>query len=386
MSHSSHHRPTDEANNPNILGLFRILFGGLACCDWPYPSFGCNEANERLTHLHLFLPLSSPHRHLFVPPLLSRTPPTTTQSFPWNTAWAALVTVRAERPLRAFQTMKAFLNKLKLGSQKDKEKDAPREKIPQLGPLPDWPPTPLITATPGSVKSYKPLPELSSRQLPPIEQPPALEPTESSTTASSSSTPTQSNHPNLPAPKHAELDVIPSTRTQAPQLPEPIARSVSKATTNTTATITTTTAITVDVNKKVAFISPSTTPSAERPLRSPTPTGDLLPPMKKIPSNRPGRPSTTGPASSRTDLSIKSGKHPAVRATTSPNLNRTFADNASIQQTIRSNTPYSQSNSSRIMSPASWSELTEDDLVANLGSRERTRQEVLYEIVSSEER
>ena len=38
------------------------------------------------------------------------------------------------------------------------------------------------------------------------------------------------------------------------------------------------------------------------------------------------------------------------------------------------------------MSPASWSELTEDDLVANLGSRERTRQEVLYEIVSSEER
>lgn len=38
------------------------------------------------------------------------------------------------------------------------------------------------------------------------------------------------------------------------------------------------------------------------------------------------------------------------------------------------------------MSPASWSELTEVDLVANLGSRERTRQEVLLEIVSSEER
>jgi len=38
------------------------------------------------------------------------------------------------------------------------------------------------------------------------------------------------------------------------------------------------------------------------------------------------------------------------------------------------------------MSPASWSEHTEVDLVANIGSRERTRQEVLFEIVSSEER
>lgn len=287
--------------------------------------------------------------------------------------------------------MKAFLfNKFKLGSHKDKEKDkekvAQKQRIPQLGPLPEWPPTPLITATPSSVKSYKPLPELSSRQLPPIEQPPILEPTESSTTASSSSTPTQANHPPLPALKPTELDAIPSTRTQVSQPPEPITRSVSKATTNTTATITSTTAITVDVSKKVAFISPSTTPTAERPLRSPTPTGDLLPPMKKVPPNRPGRPSTTGPASSRTDLSIKSGKLPTIRATTSPNLNRAFADNASIQQTIRSSTPYSQSNCSRIMTPASWSELTEDDLVANLGSRERTRQEVLYEIVSSEER
>ena len=38
------------------------------------------------------------------------------------------------------------------------------------------------------------------------------------------------------------------------------------------------------------------------------------------------------------------------------------------------------------MTPASWSEHTEVDLVANIGSRERTRQEVLFEIVSSEER
>jgi hypothetical protein len=31
----------------------------------------------------------------------------------------------------------------------------------------------------------------------------------------------------------------------------------------------------------------------------------------------------------------------------------------------------------------SWSEVTEEDLVSNLGSRERTRQEVLFEIISS---
>lgn len=33
-----------------------------------------------------------------------------------------------------------------------------------------------------------------------------------------------------------------------------------------------------------------------------------------------------------------------------------------------------------------WSEITDDDLVDNLGSRERTRQEVLFEMVCSEER
>lgn len=36
--------------------------------------------------------------------------------------------------------------------------------------------------------------------------------------------------------------------------------------------------------------------------------------------------------------------------------------------------------------PASWSEAAEEDLVSNLGPRERTRQEVLWEIVASEQR
>ncbi|KAJ3756742.1 Dbl domain-containing protein [Lentinula raphanica] len=58
------------------------------------------------------------------------------------------------------------------------------------------------------------------------------------------------------------------------------------------------------------------------------------------------------------------------------------------QQSLRSGTPYSQMSGvgSRILSATSWSEVTEEDLVLNLGSRERTRQEVLFEIISSEER
>ncbi|WVF65884.1 hypothetical protein IAT40_000621 [Kwoniella sp. CBS 6097] len=41
---------------------------------------------------------------------------------------------------------------------------------------------------------------------------------------------------------------------------------------------------------------------------------------------------------------------------------------------------------SYIAPPNSWSEMAEEELIANLGPKERTRQEVLWEIVSSEER
>jgi len=44
------------------------------------------------------------------------------------------------------------------------------------------------------------------------------------------------------------------------------------------------------------------------------------------------------------------------------------------------------SQQSYLPPPNSWSEMAEDELIANLGPRERTRQEVLYEIVTSEER
>lgn len=94
--------------------------------------------------------------------------------------------------------MKAFLNAFKLGSRGSKWRSARREEIPQPGPLPDWPPTPL------SFSTISISPGLSSRELSPIEQPPPLGFAESSTAT-----------------------------------------------------------VIVDVHKKVAFISPSTTPTAE---------------------------------------------------------------------------------------------------------------------------
>ncbi|KAG8877980.1 hypothetical protein FRB97_002866 [Tulasnella sp. 331] len=63
------------------------------------------------------------------------------------------------------------------------------------------------------------------------------------------------------------------------------------------------------------------------------------------------------------------------------------ADFAQSVLSLRSGTPHSHmSGKSAIQMPASWSEAAEEDLVSNLGPRERTRQEVLWEIVASEQR
>ena len=81
LSHSSHRRLTGEANNLNILGFFRISFGGRAFADLSHPSFGCNEANERLNLLHLppLFPLL-PARFFIPSSLLSLTSSTTLPS------------------------------------------------------------------------------------------------------------------------------------------------------------------------------------------------------------------------------------------------------------------------------------------------------------------
>ncbi|KAJ1310394.1 hypothetical protein OPQ81_007132 [Rhizoctonia solani] len=75
------------------------------------------------------------------------------------------------------------------------------------------------------------------------------------------------------------------------------------------------------------------------------------------------------------------------RVSHSPTQSTRTYPNEAASMTIRSGTPYSHmSGTSAIQAAASWSEAAENDLVTNLGSRERTRQEVLWEIVASEER
>jgi hypothetical protein len=85
--------------------------------------------------------------------------------------------------------MKALFNRFNRAHSKDKVKDPgdsdslspsassyKKVKLPQLPPLREWPPPPppleqpqRSIDTPTSITSYKPIPELSSRPLPPIE-------------------------------------------------------------------------------------------------------------------------------------------------------------------------------------------------------------------------
>jgi len=146
-----------------------------------------------------------------------------------------------------------------------------------------------------------------------------------------------------------------------------------------------------DVHKKVAFISPPQSPvpailDRDLPLppqQEPGPEKTTVSRFQVMHAEKSPPPSS----SSKLDLSSSRPpvKPPATRPT-SPYLQRDVLS----AQSFRSATPYStmsaQTSGSRILAAASWSELTEDDLVSNIGSRERTRQEVLFEIISSEER
>jgi hypothetical protein len=147
-----------------------------------------------------------------------------------------------------------------------------------------------------------------------------------------------------------------------------------------------------DVHKKVAFISPPPTPlNVDRAL----PDAPVALPLKTTVSRfqathgkEPRGSISTAASSSKTDVATaitKTTQKAASTRATSPYLQKQGESAAS----LRSGTPYSQmsnTSGSRILSAQSWSEVTEEDLVSNLGSRERTRQEVLFEIISSEER
>ena len=338
--------------------------------------------------------------------------------------------------------MKAFLNRFNRGlskepKDKDKDKDKDREKdrekdksdtntlsssansphatppsrekkeLSQLPPLPGWPPRPedrhsllppqiqtssstgttgttsttgTTTGTPSSLNSIKPLPDLSARPLPPIEEP------NDADNDSGVGLPPSSPIPHILDPS------------------EPPAKSAARKAAETAASS--------EIQKKVAFISPPPTPSGpstSQPLpdvsTSPIisgspPQASAAVPLKTTVSRfqaahgKDTRASTsTAASSSRTDLtskptttttppsltplSVQSNKAPSTRTAVSP-----------YPASLRSGTPYSQMSytSTRILAASSWSEGAEDDLVSNLGPRERTRQEVLWEIVASEER
>ncbi|TFK29858.1 Dbl homology domain-containing protein [Coprinopsis marcescibilis] len=278
--------------------------------------------------------------------------------------------------------MKAFFNRL---AGKDKEKELNvlgKDKFP---PLRQWPPQddsprPQSTASAIANANFKPLPDLvpsqfisqlTARPLPPIDR------------ADSQDREQSRPDPEISTPKVSRRNTRESSRDQV----QPAA-------------------VSPDVQKKVAFLSPPQSPTPANFDPDPTPTNSPPPaplPQKNAISrfqtahgkdSRPLAPAGTPSSASKTDLAPpaaavnKNTAKATSTRTASPYLQKSFE--AASAPSLRSGTPYSSmsnnSSGSRILAATSWSEVTEGDLVSNLGSRERTRQEVLFEIIQSEDR
>ncbi|KAK7014913.1 DH domain-containing protein [Favolaschia claudopus] len=299
--------------------------------------------------------------------------------------------------------MKAFFSRLHIGSStKEKDRESPilqKEKFP---PLRQWPPPESVqrsTSTPTSFTStpFKPLPELVPTYTSKTQDDHSSSSTSTPTPPYSSPTPTPSRTDGAASPSPARngaASPLPA-RSNSPRA-EPDSAGRSSRKTNTSVA----TATASDVQKKVAFRSPPPTPSnLDRTLpEAPGSTTASGVPLKTsvtrfqaVHGKEPRGSTSTGASSSRTDVASSAGKT-AVKSTstrtTSPYLQK--VGEAGSSQSLRSGTPYSSmsnnTSGSRILAAQSWSEVTEEDLVSNLGSRERTRQEVLFEIISSEER
>ncbi|KAL0947002.1 hypothetical protein HGRIS_013147 [Hohenbuehelia grisea] len=304
--------------------------------------------------------------------------------------------------------MKAFFHRLHIGGgTKDKDRDLVKEKFP---PLRSWPPTnndepSRSPSSPSSYTSFKPLPELVPSRLsaqlttrpPPIDEPGPTYDSHSSSTP----TPTPSVSSPLPPIRTDDLPIAElQPRTASPRHdPDSAGRSSRKT---VVGSLSPSTAVT-DAQKKVAFISPSPTPTPsdiDRPLPdAPTPVQNAsqaplkttLTRFQAMHGKEPRGSTSTGASSSKVDLTASPKSNGTAKGTStrtlSPNPQKPSGDSASMQS-LRSGTPYSQmsSSGSRILAATSWSEVTEEDLVSNIGARERTRQEVLFEIISSEER
>ncbi|KIK59783.1 hypothetical protein GYMLUDRAFT_74229 [Collybiopsis luxurians FD-317 M1] len=276
--------------------------------------------------------------------------------------------------------MKAFFSKLHLGSSTTSKPSTPSP-------------------------SEKDLPAVIQKEkFPPLRQWPPPDQVQRSSSQSSSTSNSQHSHNSysvfkpLPEviPKELASQLLEKEKDREDMTPTPTASSphpVRKTATNGS--------LNSDVQKKVAFLSPPQTPTPQLDTVSeaePT-SGSPVPPLKTNVSrfqathgtgaakSPPRTSSLGGPSSSKTDV-----------RTGSPYTSPQTPYSASAQS-LRSGagTPYSQmsgmsgmsgttASGSRILAATSWSEVTEEDLVSNLGSRERTRQEVLFEIISSEER
>ena len=292
--------------------------------------------------------------------------------------------------------MKAFFHRLHIGGgAKDRDRDIAKEKFP---PLPSWPPQghprTNSTSTPTSISTFKPLPELiptqfvsqlTPRSSPPVEPFIPLPPDTQSTT-------------NLVAPNsHSIPFQVEEISQESPANLSDATGRTSRRNANTATTVNSPS----DVHKKVAFLSPPPTPAnLDRALPDAPGNGNSPPssaPLKTTVTRfqavygKESRGSvSTGASSSKTDITTPNKT--TVRATStrtgSPYLHKAFE--AASAPSLRSGTPYSSMSNnfsgSHILAAQSWSEVTEDDLVSNIGSRERTRQEVLFEIISSEER
>ncbi|KAG8918643.1 hypothetical protein FRC02_002196 [Tulasnella sp. 418] len=159
--------------------------------------------------------------------------------------------------------------------------------------------------------------------------------------------------------------------------------------------------------KRVAFISPPPTPAALSNTR-PLPVTDLNSPTFQPTPPTPTRTNTADSAATpKSKVSIDSTATTRLNTTLKPSASSTSVGgpksaNTPIHSTkhfnsfppdlavsYRAGTPYSHmSNAGRsaILAATSWTDSAEGDLISNLSSRERTRQEVLWEIVTSEER
>ncbi|KAF7294987.1 DH domain-containing protein [Mycena indigotica] len=270
--------------------------------------------------------------------------------------------------------MKAFLSRLHLGGTKEKDRENTALQKEKFPPLRAWPPEAAQRST-STPNSFKPLPELV--------------PTFTGEAASTNTTPTppySSPTPTPTPPRNETSSPLPdATNSPRPDAPPDSAGRSSRKTNTSVANS--------DVQKKVAFKSPPPTPSNLDREATSSPTVPLKTSVSRFQATHGKEPrgsTSTGASSSKTDLA--SSAKTAVKSTstrsTSPYLNKTGDVGSS--QSLRSGTPYSSmsnaTSGSRILAATSWSEVTEEDLVSHLGSRERTRQEVLFEIISSEER